>query len=199
MPGLEDRIDAVAGLGALELHSPREMNGLSAPMEEDSAAEVQRKERAAQMDRASALIGQRMLQGWAMLDLSCPQCYSPIMRDRQRQLWCVSCDMRVVDESEQAATTTAGGDSKQETSGQAPTPKRKSSPEVVTEASMEHSQGNAEDIGRGAKRQARDAALSVQLPNQVSPCPGWWHQISADSFSPRWNTNGIQMCKHFRL
>ncbi|GAQ88678.1 hypothetical protein KFL_004510050 [Klebsormidium nitens] len=181
MPGLEDRIDAIGGLGGLELNSPREANGLvadgpgangqvangiAAPMEEDLAAEEQRRQRAAQMDRASALIGQRMLQGWAMLDMSCPQCYSPIMRDRQRQLWCVACDMRVVDESQQTATEPAGPSVEREGgAGQAATPKRKTSPEVAREAAME---GNVGEEGREAKRQATDSALTTQLPNHAA-------------------------------
>lgn len=183
MPGLEERIDAMAGLGGLELNSPREANelvadgpaanglatnGLAAPMEEDLAAEEQRRQRAAQMDRASALIGQRMLQGWAMLDMSCPQCYSPIMRDRQRQLWCVACDMRVVDETQQTVAEAAGPSGEREGgAGQASTPKRKTSPEVAREAAMECREGDVREEGREAKRQATDSALTTQLPSSV--------------------------------
>ena len=38
-------------------------------------------------------MGQLLLQGWAMLDMSCPDCLVPIMRNRKQGLEiCVVCD-----------------------------------------------------------------------------------------------------------
>ena len=42
---------------------------------------------------ASGKMGQLLLQGWAMLDISCPDCLVPIMRNRKQGLEiCVVCD-----------------------------------------------------------------------------------------------------------
>lgn len=49
----------------------------------------------AQSDRASRLIGQRMLQGWALLGETCPtaDCIGiPLVRDRQGNKMCVICE-----------------------------------------------------------------------------------------------------------
>ena len=44
-------------------------------------------------DRFSQDLGEKLLQGWAMLDASCPNCPSiPLMRPRNsEELYCVSC------------------------------------------------------------------------------------------------------------
>lgn len=42
-------------------------------------------------------VSAKLLQGWAMLDTSCPMegCYAPLMRDRAGGVWCVECGMEV--------------------------------------------------------------------------------------------------------
>ncbi|GJQ13676.1 hypothetical protein GpartN1_g5467.t1 [Galdieria partita] len=44
-------------------------------------------------DRVSRQIGEKLLQGWTLLDTNCPnpQCACPLMRDDQGALFCVSC------------------------------------------------------------------------------------------------------------
>eukprot|EP00271_Cylindrocystis_brebissonii_P019848 TRINITY_DN6287_c0_g1_i1.p1 TRINITY_DN6287_c0_g1~~TRINITY_DN6287_c0_g1_i1.p1 ORF type:complete len:452 (-),score=71.84 TRINITY_DN6287_c0_g1_i1:519-1874(-) len=61
---------------------------------------AEERERARQRDRGSALIGQKLLQGWTMLGLHCETCLQPIMRNRDREKFCVVCDVRVVSEEE---------------------------------------------------------------------------------------------------
>ena len=51
----------------------------------------------------SELLAARMLQGWAMLGVHCPVCQTPLVRSRQREMWCVSCDARVMTPEEHAA------------------------------------------------------------------------------------------------
>ncbi|CAI5726666.1 unnamed protein product [Hyaloperonospora brassicae] len=54
-------------------------------------------------DEASKLLGERMLQGWTMLGLSCPvdDCYTPLVWNKQsRKMFCVRCDQYVVTEEE---------------------------------------------------------------------------------------------------
>lgn len=53
-------------------------------------------------DEASKLLGEKMLQGWTMLGISCPveDCYTPLMRSKQGKMYCVRCDQYVVTEEE---------------------------------------------------------------------------------------------------
>lgn len=39
----------------------------------------------------SSLIASKLLQGWTLLAESCPQCLTPLVRNRQKQVYCVSC------------------------------------------------------------------------------------------------------------
>lgn len=52
----------------------------------------------------SQKIADKMLQGWAMLANNCPMegCYNPLVRDLEQKVWCLSCDMEVVTETEAA-------------------------------------------------------------------------------------------------
>lgn len=44
-------------------------------------------------DRVSKQIGEKLLQGWTLLDVNCPnsRCACPLMRDTEGSLFCVSC------------------------------------------------------------------------------------------------------------
>ncbi|KAJ1336870.1 hypothetical protein BSLG_006634 [Batrachochytrium salamandrivorans] len=45
-----------------------------------------------QSEKASQLIGQKMLQGWTMMQDACPNCLEiPLVRNRQKQYMCVIC------------------------------------------------------------------------------------------------------------
>lgn len=71
--------------------------------EED--AEVKRKRRE-QSDRQSRKLGEKLLQGWCMLEETCPAgCLVPLMRSRQGREYCVSCELYVeeIEEKMQAA------------------------------------------------------------------------------------------------
>lgn len=52
-------------------------------------------------DHSSAL-AEKLLQGWALLQEHCPQCLTPLVRNRQRKMFCVACAQWVVTQSEVA-------------------------------------------------------------------------------------------------
>ncbi|KAF9918309.1 hypothetical protein FBU30_000273 [Linnemannia zychae] len=60
-------------------------------------------------DKVSAAMGNYMLQGWAMLNDGCPDCNTPLMRNREATSQiCVNCQLNPpVDPEETPATTTA--------------------------------------------------------------------------------------------
>ncbi|RUS21985.1 hypothetical protein BC937DRAFT_90745 [Endogone sp. FLAS-F59071] len=63
--------------------------------------EVQK--RREQSAKASQLIGQKLLQGWAMVNEVCPSdgCYGiPLLRNRSKQLYCVICQKTYMKESD---------------------------------------------------------------------------------------------------
>ena len=51
----------------------------------------------------SKLLSDKMLQGWALLETSCPVCSTPLVRDKAKRMLCVSCDLFVMTEAEAAA------------------------------------------------------------------------------------------------
>ncbi|KAJ2503362.1 hypothetical protein GGH96_000383 [Coemansia sp. RSA 1972] len=67
---------------------------------EDELNEQRRRKRE-QSDVASERIGKRLLQGWAMIDRSCPNesCYNvPLVQDREKVQECVVCNQKYMDE-----------------------------------------------------------------------------------------------------
>ncbi|KAI5079797.1 hypothetical protein GOP47_0005276 [Adiantum capillus-veneris] len=50
----------------------------------------------------SAALAEKLLQGWALLQEHCPQCLTPLVRNRQRKMYCVACTQWVVSQSEAA-------------------------------------------------------------------------------------------------
>jgi len=56
-----------------------------------------------QVDDSSAAIAQKLLQGWALLGDHCPQCITPLVRNRERRMYCVSCSQWVVNERDVAS------------------------------------------------------------------------------------------------
>lgn len=55
------------------------------------------------VDDSSAAIAQKLLQGWALLGEHCPQCITPLVRNRERRMYCVSCSQWVVNERDAAS------------------------------------------------------------------------------------------------
>ncbi|PRP88603.1 hypothetical protein PROFUN_03014 [Planoprotostelium fungivorum] len=49
---------------------------------------------------SSSLISKKLLEGWSMLQESCPVCQVPLMRNREGEMTCVVCNMRVIKQSE---------------------------------------------------------------------------------------------------
>lgn len=56
-------------------------------------------------DAASAALGEKLLQGWTMLDAACERCGLPLLRDDARRVVCVGCQR----DSSSAAATGSGG------------------------------------------------------------------------------------------
>lgn len=48
----------------------------------------------------SQLIADKLLAGWALLDTYCPLCNSPIVRNKQKRMFCVQCDLFLVTEED---------------------------------------------------------------------------------------------------
>ena len=42
-------------------------------------------------DEAASRLSSKLLQGWCMLDQSCDKCYTPIMRDKEKNDYCCGC------------------------------------------------------------------------------------------------------------
>ncbi|KAJ2666179.1 hypothetical protein IW148_001108 [Coemansia sp. RSA 1199] len=78
---------------------------------EDELNELRRRKRE-QSDMASECIGKRLLQGWAMIDRSCPNesCYNvPLVQDREKVQECVVCNQKYMDEDAYVAKYGAPG------------------------------------------------------------------------------------------
>eukprot|EP00252_Welwitschia_mirabilis_P000213 TRINITY_DN1019_c0_g1_i1.p1 TRINITY_DN1019_c0_g1~~TRINITY_DN1019_c0_g1_i1.p1 ORF type:complete len:246 (+),score=46.96 TRINITY_DN1019_c0_g1_i1:180-917(+) len=48
----------------------------------------------------SGSIAEKLLQGWALLAEHCPLCLTPLLRDREKRIYCVSCSQWVVREED---------------------------------------------------------------------------------------------------
>jgi uncharacterized Zn finger protein (UPF0148 family) len=67
-------------------------------------------ERRKKSDQVSAELGRRMLQGWGLMGVHCPQedCFAPLMREpKTAKLFCVNCNMYVITEAEYEASKSA--------------------------------------------------------------------------------------------
>jgi len=72
-----------------------------APSSSSSSASSSSSSTKASDDEVSQRMGELLLSGWAMLAQDCPQCEGvPLMRNRQGQMKCVSCNATVVTEEE---------------------------------------------------------------------------------------------------
>ncbi|KAJ2633038.1 hypothetical protein H4R22_000811 [Coemansia sp. RSA 1290] len=72
----------------------------------DSEQSEVRRRKQEQGDLASERIGKRLLQGWAMIDRSCPNqnCYSiPLVQNREKMQECVICNQQYMDEKDYVA------------------------------------------------------------------------------------------------
>eukprot|EP00873_Tetraselmis_striata_P034101 jgi/Tetstr1/454365/TSEL_041272.t1 len=52
-------------------------------------------------------IAAKMLQGWALLGIHCPRCKQPLLRNKERKMYCAGCSMWVLTEAEAAAVRQA--------------------------------------------------------------------------------------------
>ncbi|GAX77365.1 hypothetical protein CEUSTIGMA_g4811.t1 [Chlamydomonas eustigma] len=58
-------------------------------------------------DDTSQLLSEKMLQGWALLEKICPRCSTPLIRNKEKRMRCVTCQMWVMTEEEAATAATA--------------------------------------------------------------------------------------------
>lgn len=63
---------------------------------------TERTSRRSRADDSSAAIAEKLLQGWALLSDHCPQCVTPLVRNRERRMYCVSCSQWVITERDAA-------------------------------------------------------------------------------------------------
>lgn len=68
---------------------------------------------------SSQAIADKMLEGWALLAEHCPQCSTPLVRSRDGRIYCVSCQLYAVRESDLSAAGQAAP-AEQPRSGEAP-------------------------------------------------------------------------------
>ncbi|BBN10978.1 hypothetical protein MPTK1_5g08100 [Marchantia polymorpha subsp. ruderalis] len=61
------------------------------------------RERTRRFDDSSAALAEKLLQGWTLLNEHCPQCLTPLVRNRQKQVYCAVCKQWVLSEAEAAA------------------------------------------------------------------------------------------------
>jgi len=52
------------------------------------------------MNETTSKMGEKLLQGWAMLQESCPKCSVPLMRDKEKRMICMSCGLQVLSQDE---------------------------------------------------------------------------------------------------
>ncbi|TPX32983.1 hypothetical protein SmJEL517_g04032 [Synchytrium microbalum] len=82
------------------------MNGLQSNntvVEANMPTDEERRSRREQVDRATRLLGQRLLQGWTMLQDECPNpaCPGiPLVQNRQRHKYCVLCERSYISEQD---------------------------------------------------------------------------------------------------
>lgn len=89
--------DRIGCLGkAISMEEPNENGFLS-------NGNVERSNRSrSRADDSSAAIAEKLLQGWALLSDHCPQCVTPLVRSRERRMYCVSCSQWVISERDAA-------------------------------------------------------------------------------------------------
>ncbi|KAG6547764.1 hypothetical protein Mapa_010577 [Marchantia paleacea] len=61
------------------------------------------RERTRKFDDSSAALAEKLLQGWTLLNEHCPQCLTPLVRNRQKEVYCAVCKQWVLSEAEAAA------------------------------------------------------------------------------------------------
>ena len=125
------------------------MAALSRPTTNQQAAAERRK----RSDLASTAIAAKLLEGWALLNDYCPMdgCMCPLMRNRQKRLFCVSCDLFVVraGDVEQHAAQRASEAAERK----AGTPEAKAAPPATPQAA------------------AKAAPKEVKAPEPLRPAP----------------------------
>jgi uncharacterized Zn finger protein (UPF0148 family) len=130
-------------------------------------------------DEISAKLSQKLLQGWALIDIVCPACYTPLMRNKQKELFCVACDTLVIDQKEfdPKIHTAVNKDQLQNTPA-APTNNSASSSVNDNKAKQAQQNQAQQTIGGSTSVEKRDDAI------QKRPEAGRSEQTEESSFVP---------------
>ena len=57
-------------------------------------------------DKVVHEMSQKLMGGWALLQIACPLCNTPLMRDKESKMFCLSCHHQVVPESDMKGSAT---------------------------------------------------------------------------------------------
>ncbi|KAL2642177.1 hypothetical protein R1flu_009764 [Riccia fluitans] len=123
---------------------------------------------------SSAALAQKLLQGWTMLNEHCPQCITPLLRNRQRRVYCVSCKQWVLTEGEAAAKAVQQGVDKWDSAEQAVTtinaPQSLSTTSTTTNGSQTPSSpGNRADVKNNAVILSRISITNLRPDDEEVP------------------------------
>lgn len=66
----------------------------------DKVSESEPVETGYKKNEVTSQMGEKLLQGWTLLQESCPACSVPLMRDRDRKMWCFSCNLQVITQAD---------------------------------------------------------------------------------------------------
>lgn len=155
-------------------------------------------------DNVSAKLGEKMLQGYALLGQVCPRdgCNCPLVRKRDGPMLCVSCGSTIIDEADYdesvhgpagnvagedgkiavnpAAAAAAAKQQQQTASGRVTTPvKRFASPSVNDQHDTEHTEKKSRSDGRPVVRISDSPSFQAASPLVGSPRHGHAQQAAA--------------------
>jgi uncharacterized Zn finger protein (UPF0148 family) len=98
-------------------------------------------------DEYVSRLSAKLLQGWCMLDISCDKCSIPLMRNKQRQDYCVGCEKFISNEPHQS-----------------PTPSQPPQAVQPTPAVQPHSEGREEGSKKSSNSpQATEVVYNTQI------------------------------------
>ncbi|CAM6054019.1 unnamed protein product [Sphagnum tenellum] len=146
--------------------------------EEDNDLSTRALNRASKVDDHSSSIASKLLQGWTLLGDHCPVCVTPLVRNRQKQMFCVACDQWVLTEEQLASKLNAQrvNDSKtsSETSTPTPPPPASSAPacsptmSLLGNATSTGGKLNGGSHGRISSLRDRDQDVEVRSPKRLA-------------------------------
>lgn len=124
-------------------------------------------ERRRRSDRTADLLSSRLLAGWALLDSTCPRCVTPLVRNKQKQMFCVACDVWVVrpeDAPAGLAVAPPSAGAQPSAAVVAPDAATAAAPAVSAAAAAAAAAGALPSTGAGAAASSKQAAAACRPP-----------------------------------